>query len=259
MGVYEGSQVLGALTLGSNAFRMGTDRGKYEPDPLASSTVTISLPAGDQQAYSAINLLMTGSNGGEVTYDVDGLGTNVPKKRAWTEVTAHYSDASSELVWTSPKGATYIHTDLVEYDIAGGIPRGTGFAEQEPGVWDAAYITSFNTVLATSMFVGTVGGGTIENPRRTHARAGDLYMYDVAGGIPVNQNKTLTGVTVLVTSGSNTGPSGYVEGDHVNVYAMVGTPAGGGPTYQADFDGDGDVDLDDFVILKKGFGLTMSP
>ncbi len=32
------------------------------------------------------------------------------------------------------------------------------------------------------------------------------------------------------------------------------TPVDTGPTLQADFDGDGDVDLDDFAILKQGFG-----
>ena len=99
-----------------------------------------------------------------------------------------------------------------------------------------------------------IGGGTVENPKHQIARDGDLFMYDVAGGIPVDPTKTLTAVEVLVTNETSTWPSGYVEGDHINVYAMSGTPAGAGPTYQADFDGDGDVDLDDFVILKTYFG-----
>jgi len=260
LGAFEGNQDLAALSLGSNAVRMGTLRGKYETDVDASATVTIGLAAGDQAMYSSINLLMTGISDGAITKD--NYGVDVPKKRAWTRVTAHYGDGTSEQVWESPKGGSYTHTNDVTYDIAGGIPIGTGFVDAgltDPdvlaAVWDPAYIASFNTVQVATIRTHTPGGGTIESPRYSASAAADMFMYDVGGGIAVDPAKTLTAVEILVTNEINTWASGYVEGDNINVYAMVATPAGGTPVLQADFDGNGEVDLDDFVILKGNFGI----
>ncbi|MFW6154465.1 MAG: hypothetical protein ACOC95_04530 [Planctomycetota bacterium] len=256
LGAFEGSQDLAALSLGANAVRLGTLRGKSEPDPDASATVTIDLVAADQQAYAGINLLMTGSNGGQVVTLNDGLDTKVPTKRAWVTVTAHYADGSSEEVWGSPRSAEYTY-DEVLYEIAGGIPIGTGFSPAEAGVYEDAYIAAYNTVQVATKNLSMPGAGTIETPRHSSISVGDVFMYDVAGGIPVDETKVLTAVTVLVDNGPNQWRSGYPEGDTVNIYGLCATPAGTGPVCNpGDADGDGDVDLDDFVLLKTNFGTS---
>ncbi len=256
LGVFEGSQDLGDLSLGANAVRLGTLRGKSEPDLDASATVTIDLIAAEQQAFSSINLLMTGSNAGQIVTLNDGFDTKVPAKRAWLTLTAHYADGSSADVWTSPRSAEYTYDDTT-YEIAGGIPLGMGFSPPEPGIYEDDYIAAYNTVQVATRILSMPGAGTIEIPRYSSISLGDGFMYDVAGGIALDETKVLTAVTVSVSNGPNTWRSGYPEGDSVNIYGLCATPAGTGPVCDpGDADGDGDVDLDDFAILKRNFGTS---
>ncbi|NLF29574.1 MAG: hypothetical protein GX591_01660 [Planctomycetes bacterium] len=253
LGAFQGSQDLAALSRGANAVRLGTQRGKSEPnDADASATVTIDLAGADQKAYSSINLLMSGSSNGDV---VDRYGTLVPTKRAWTTVTARYGDGTSELVWTSPRGATFTYNDEL-YEIAGGIPIGSGFAEKSPDVFEPAYMAAFNTVQVATKSISMPGSGTAASPRYSSIDLGNAFMYDVAGGIAVDEAKVLTGLTIDVSNGPNQWRSGYTEGDAVNIYGLCATPAGTGPVCNpGDADDDGDVDLDDFVLLKNNFGI----
>ncbi|NLF31209.1 MAG: PEP-CTERM sorting domain-containing protein [Planctomycetes bacterium] len=214
LGAFQGSQDLASLSLGANAIRLGTLRGKSEPAADAGATVTINLVPSDQATYASINLLMSGTNNGDV---VNRNGTLIPMKRAWTTVTAHYGDGTSEQVWTSPRSGTY-----AEYDLAGGIPMGVGFAEGSPGAFDPAYMASFNTVQVATQSIGLLGSGVAGSPKYSAINAGNAFMYDVAGGIAVDQTKVLTGLTVNVSNGPNQWQSGYIEGDTVNIYGISG-------------------------------------
>jgi len=75
------------------------------------------------------------------------------------------------------------------------------------------------------------------------------------GGGPVPAPEETQFDQVFVCGGRSHATVGLLGGvwiDDVQVVAAIEPP----PTLQADFDGDGDVDLDDFVILKNNWGSS---
>lgn len=84
---------------------------------------------------------------------------------------------------------------------------------------------------------------------------GDTTEVDLAEGIEIGFDVVaVTKLDEATAYGMLT--NNTVGGKFQNGASLQAWLLGTGPAYQADFDGDGDVDLDDFVILKNNFGLT---
>ncbi len=105
-------------------------------------------------------------------------------------------------------------------------------------------------------------------------------VYETAGTVEVNLLESPTGTTKFASNAGSHAFDGTTPGgvDDICLYGgstmvtnrepelefgdgifddVTWTPVDTGPTLQADFDGDGDVDLDDFAILKLEFGQTV--
>ncbi|MFW6154854.1 MAG: hypothetical protein ACOC95_06515 [Planctomycetota bacterium] len=103
-------------------------------------------------------------------------------------------------------------------------------------------------------------------------------VYETSGQVEVNLLESPTGATNSESREGGNAFDGTVPGgvSHLCLYGgrtmieglepeqwygdgifddVTWTPLDTGPALQADFDGDGDVDLDDFVILKTNFGV----
>ncbi|MFW6154853.1 MAG: hypothetical protein ACOC95_06510 [Planctomycetota bacterium] len=103
-------------------------------------------------------------------------------------------------------------------------------------------------------------------------------VYETPGQVTVNLLESPTGSTNTASEAGSHAFDGTTAGGVDDIYLYGGstvieglepelwygdgifddvtwTPLDTGPALQADFDGDGDVDLDDFVILKTNFGV----
>jgi hypothetical protein len=105
---------------------------------------------------------------------------------------------------------------------------------------------------------------TADPPAPPTGEAGITSVY-VSGGITALPSGVFAGVwidDVQIIGGGAVGKPGDADGDgdvDLDDFVILKNNFGASPLIddRADFDGDGDVDLDDFVVLKQGFGQSI--